>query len=418
MDLEAKWRCSLSTPLSAVTVSDGAVYVAEKDRHTVVSLEADSGPVRWRFIAGGPVDSPPTVMGGEVVFGSADGFVYCLAATDGKLVWRFRAAPRDLRMVADNQVESVWPVHGSVLVRDGQVLAVAGRTTYLDGGLYAFRLDLETGQVVEEKQISHEHLTDRKELATKAVRYDHYNTDGAVTDLFAAEGDSVFLKRLAIFGDGKQDGPLLATHSGFLDDSLFERSFWYVVRPGQQPIGAQLMVHDGTEAFGFRAYPSAGRGGPWHVIGTGYTLFSASLSPAKPLPEPQSSPHVPDFSLKPFRDFTWQTKVPVRARAMVLTENVLLVAGSPDVVQPGTDPYASVEGKLGGKLLVIQRENGKTLADYTLDAVPVWDGMAVAEGQVFMAMQDGSVVCMSSELRRKDDGPSLRLESDGEPQPR
>jgi hypothetical protein len=397
-----------------VTVSDGAVYVAEKDRHAVVSLEADSGRVRWRFIAGGRVDSPPTVTGGEVVFGSADGFVYCLATGDGELVWRFRAAPRDLRMMADNQVESVWPVHGSVLAGDGQVLAVAGRTTYLDGGLYAYRLDLETGQVVEEKQISHEHLTDRKELATKAVRYDHYNTDGTVTDLLAAQGDSVFLKRIAVFGDGNQDGPLLATHSGFLDDSLFERSFWYVVRPGQQPIGAQLMVHDGTAAFGFRAYPSAGRGGPWHVIGTGYTLFSASLSPAKPLPESAPSSHVPDFSLRPFRDFTWQTNVPVRARAMVLTENVLLLAGSPDVAQPGTDPYASVEGKLGGKLLVIQRDNGKTLADYTLGAVPVWDGIAVAEGQVLMAMQDGSVVCMSPGLSRKNDKISRRVESDGE----
>jgi hypothetical protein len=101
---------------------------------------------------------------------------------------------------------------------------------------------------------------------------------------------------------------------------------------------------------------------------------------------------------------------------MALTENVLLLAGSPDVVQAGTDPYVSVEGKLGGKLLVIQREDGKTLADYTLDAVPVWDGMVVAEGQVLMAMQDGSVVCVSTGVRRKNDGLSLRLESDGEPQ--
>jgi outer membrane protein assembly factor BamB len=394
--LETKWRCNLNAPLSAVTVSGGAVYVAEKDRHTVVSLEADSGQVRWRFTAGGRVDSPPTVTRGKVVFGSVDGWVYCLTAAYGKLTWRFRAAPRDLRMVADSQVESVWPVHGSVLVRDGQVLAVAGRTTYLDGGLYAYRLDLETGRVIEEKRVSHEHLTDRKELATKATRYDHYNTDGAVTDLLAAQGNSVFLKKTAIFGDGGQDGPLLATHSGFLDDSMFERSFWYVVRPSQQSIGAQLMVHDETAAYGFRAYASAGRGGPWHVIGSGYTLFAASLSAPKGLPKSPSSPHVPDFSLKPFRDFTWQVKVPVRARAMVLADNVLLLAGSPDMVQEGTDPYAAVEGKLGGKLLMIRREDGKTIAEYTLDSVPVWDGMAVADGRVFEAMQDGSIVCMFS----------------------
>ena len=30
-----------------------------------------------------------------VLFGSADGCVYCLRASDGAIVWRFRAAPRD-----------------------------------------------------------------------------------------------------------------------------------------------------------------------------------------------------------------------------------------------------------------------------------------------------------------------------------
>jgi len=82
---------------------------------------------------------------------------------------------------------------------------------------------------------------------------------------------------------------------------------------------------------------------------------------------------------------------------MVLTENALLVAGSPDVVQPDTDPYAAIKGKLGGKLLVISRENGKTLAEYTLDAPPVWDGMAVSGGNVYFALLDGTLVRLNSE---------------------
>ena len=69
----------------------------------------------WNFTTGGRVDSPPTVDKGRVVFGSADGCVYCLRATDGALAWRFRAAPHDLRLAAFEQIESVWPVHGSVL---------------------------------------------------------------------------------------------------------------------------------------------------------------------------------------------------------------------------------------------------------------------------------------------------------------
>jgi len=394
---DVKWRCQLHAPLSAPTAAGGSVYVAEKDRHAVVALDAATGRVRWRFVSGGRVDSPPSIAASRVVFGSADGSVYCLTAAEGELVWRFRVAPRDMRMVADGQFESVWPVHGSVLVRDGEVLATAGRSTYLDGGLHACRLDLATGRLIEQKPLSHERLVDRKELTSRAVRYDHYNTDGAVSDLLTAGDQSVFLKAIPVFGDGKQDGPMLVTHSGLLDGTMFERSFWYVVRPDGQPIGAQLMVHDDKAAFGFKAYPSAQRGGPWHVIGTGYTLFSASLRTSKAPSAARSVPtHVPDFYHKPLRRPAWQVKVPVRARAMVLADNVLLLAGSPDVVREGTDPYASVEGKLGGRMLVVDRKDGGTLAEHELGAMPVWDGMAVVGSHVYIAMRDGSVTCVDT----------------------
>ena len=46
------------------------------------------GPV-WSFTTGGRVDSPPTIWKGRALFGSADGHVYCVRASDGKLVWRF-----------------------------------------------------------------------------------------------------------------------------------------------------------------------------------------------------------------------------------------------------------------------------------------------------------------------------------------
>jgi hypothetical protein len=80
---------------------------------------------------------------------------------------------------------------------------------------------------------------------------------------------------------------------------------------------------------------------------------------------------------------------------MVLTEDALLLAGSPDVVKPDTDPYAAVEGKLGGRLLVIPREDGKTLAAYALEAPPVWDGMAVSRGNVYCALIDGTLARMT-----------------------
>jgi len=396
-DLKPAWQSKLGGRLSSVVVAEGRLLVASIDTHTVHALDADSGEVLWSFTAGGRVDSPPTICGGYAVFGSADGHVYCLRAADGALAWRFRAAPRDQRMIVDDQPESVWPVHGSVLIHNGEVIAVAGRSSYLDGGLYVYRLDVETGQVIEQTRMSHEHLTERGSLASEAERYDHYYTDGTLNDVLAARGNSVYLKAKPILGDDRQEAPVLATHSGFLDGSLFERSFWYLVAPSQKPIGAQLIVHDDQTVIGFRAYHSPNRGGPWHVLGSGYTLFAASCFAAKPPPnaQPKTQGYVPDFLLRPFRSFTWRATVPARARAMVLTDNVLLLAGSPDVVRPDTDPYAAIEGKIGGKLLVISRDDGKTVAEHTLDSPPVWDGMAVAGGDVYFAQLDGAVACMS-----------------------
>jgi hypothetical protein len=36
--------------------------------------------------------------------------------------------------------------------------------------------------------------------------------------------------------------------------------------------------------------------------------------------------------------------------------------------------------------------NGKKLAEYKLDGLPVWDGIAAANRELFMTMSDGNVV--------------------------
>ena len=43
----------------------------------------------------------------------------------------------------------------------------------------------------------------------------------------------------------------------------------------------------------------------------------------------------------------WSVKIPVRARAMVLAQQRLFLAGPPDVVDPD-DPYGAFEGRRGG----------------------------------------------------------------------
>jgi len=120
-ELEVAWRTDVGTRPSGLVVRDGKVLVAGVDAHAVQAIDAHDGKVLWNHTAGARIDSPPTFHNGLAIFGSADGRVYCLRAADGELVWRFDAAPRRL-VTAFGQLESAWPVPGSVLVHDGNLV--------------------------------------------------------------------------------------------------------------------------------------------------------------------------------------------------------------------------------------------------------------------------------------------------------
>jgi outer membrane protein assembly factor BamB len=148
--LKHAWQTEIGGRVTQPVVAYGKLLAASVDTHTVHALNAASGEKLWSYTAGARVDSSPTLYKGRVLFGSADGWVYCLRASDGELAWRFRAAPHELRLMSYEQLESVWPVSGSVLVQDGVAYALAGRSMFLDGGMRMLRLDPLTGEKLSE----------------------------------------------------------------------------------------------------------------------------------------------------------------------------------------------------------------------------------------------------------------------------
>ncbi|MHC4251290.1 MAG: outer membrane protein assembly factor BamB family protein [Planctomycetota bacterium] len=126
----------------------GKVFVAAPDEHRVVALDAGTGKEAWAFAAGGRIDSPPTIHEGLCLFGSHDGWVYCVDVDTGDLVWRYRAAPVEARIMAYGQMESPWPVPGNILVDEGIAYFAAGRHPRADGGVHVHALDAVSGRVV------------------------------------------------------------------------------------------------------------------------------------------------------------------------------------------------------------------------------------------------------------------------------
>ncbi len=139
----------------APATADGAEPGPRLERGPAWDTRAGVTPRPWRFQAGGRVDGPPTVVEDMVLFGARDGFVYCLRAADGALRWRFRAAPRDRRIIAHGEVESEWPVNGPLLLHDGKVWAVAGRSSELEGGVSVYALEPASGKIASCRELRH-----------------------------------------------------------------------------------------------------------------------------------------------------------------------------------------------------------------------------------------------------------------------
>ena len=185
------WKVALPAPLTAPVVADGRLYVAAKDGLTLYALDARTGKKVWSFVAGGRIDSPPTIDGQRVVFGCGDGWVYCLRAGDGALAWKFRAAPTDELIVAFDRLESPWRVHGSVLVLDGVVYCTAGRSTYLDGGIRILALDAATGRLLHERTLDTCSRT-RADAKDKPFIPAHH-MEGAFSDVLVSDGQAIFM---------------------------------------------------------------------------------------------------------------------------------------------------------------------------------------------------------------------------------
>jgi len=381
--LSVAWRSSVGRRPSGLVVAGGKVLVADVDAHTVHALVAADGQRAWSHTAEARVDSPPTVHDGLAIFGSADGRAYCLRASDGALVWRFDAAPRCRRAVAFGQLESPWPVPGSVLIHGGKCWFAAGRSSYLDGGIYLYALDPATGKVARHETIYH---ADPK-TGKMAPETDGHTMEGLLNDIPATDGANVFVRQMNVSSPGGRGGQHLYTSGGYLDPSWFNRTFWKVGRA--QTSGVMVLGKD--VAYGVEIYPSRSRETVFRPGAKGYRLACYPLK-ARPAEARAKQPKARrrQSGPKPL----WQQRVAIRITAMVRAGETLFAAGSPDVVDPA-DPHAAWEGRKGGVLAAFAAGDGKKLAEYKLPSPPVWDGMAAAGGRLYLATIDGKVTCFA-----------------------
>lgn len=297
-----QWSISLGGRLTSPVIARGRVYVAQVDTHTLFALDQTDGHQVWTFTAGARIDSPPTVHRGRVVFGATDGWVYCLSAKDGSLAWRYRAAPIDRRTMAYEQLESLWPVHGSVLIRNETVYCVAGRSNFLDGGLRLYRLDLKTGEKISET-IMDETNPETGNNLQEVLQV--LQMPVGLPDILSSDDESIFMKsqRFDMEGNRLEIGPNsgdfpkqasvqrgknahLFAPMGFLDETWFHRSYWVLgqsfagghagyFQAGKFAPSGRLLVNGDGYVYGYGRKPEYLR---WTTT-LEHQLFAASPDP-------------------------------------------------------------------------------------------------------------------------------------------
>jgi outer membrane protein assembly factor BamB len=416
--LAERWRIAIGGGLTQPVVAGDVLLVAAADAHSVHALDSATGKRLWQFVADSRIDSPPTVAQGLAVLGCRDGWVYALRLSDGQLAWRWRAAPGDRLVVDNGHLESAWPVHGSVLIRENSVYVAAGRSSYLDGGVHMARLDLHTGRP-EQTRVFHSRDPQTGETVPlyepfpATSRLARMEMPGVLPDVLSSQGDRIWMRAVTFDTDleiAAEFPPHLFCSMGFLDDSWWELTYWmygqhmFSGRSGiTQAIGlyptARIMVCDQQRVYG------------WQEGYEGIRSPAFAAWPKTPRREPAASQGKRAARLAQ----DWSRDLPTHVFGLVLAEDTLFVAGPPRIDAAaarellgtlGADAYDpppllreamdTFAGQRGGVLCALRASDGHDICQLALADVPVFDGLIAARGCLYLSTRAGSVVCLGT----------------------
>jgi hypothetical protein len=320
---------------------------------------------------------------------------------------------------------------------------------FLDGGIRFLRLDPKTG-----RKLSENILDDRDpETGNNLQVYvKGLNMPVALPDVLSSDGRYVYMRsqRFDLQGTRRQIAPMNATEQtgggahlfctiGFLDDSWFHRSYWMFgksvasgwggwPRAGRYVPSGRIMVCDESSIYSFGRKPEylcqssvleyqlyaadkqIKAESIQRVVAAERRMNASSKKGNSSVADRGVRKSFP-LSARSAVSFNWlDAEPPLHVRAMVLANKTLFIAGPPDVVDEEEAFYnpndekiqaklaeqnAALGGRKGGLLLVVSASDGKKLTEYKLESIPVWDGMAAANGRLYLATKNGKILCFA-----------------------
>jgi len=370
LDFDRRFSERYLGPLSAPVAGGGLVVVAAPETHQVLAFDAASGKPRWTFIAGGKVDSPPTLAAGLAVFGCDDGSVYALRLADGRLAWRFRAAPTDGLAMHHGHLASAFPLSGSVLVLGDAVVAVAGHHTDLSG-LHCWVLDLATGSAGAHRVIG----ADQPAVVANAVTV--ADADGRGFWLGDGIGGSILHLSLSLEDlpkESEDPGPAIT----------FDRN-------GTR-IRFRTDTARGGSTHGWKQAMQSGWARAHRLVrddATAYALIDPTENDRHPVRADQ-------VALLTAGTGSWRDK------QVLWTASIAALDSKPSygALIKAADRLCLGGGARDGSsgfLQVVEADTGELVATYDLPGRVTECGLAAAGGRLYVCCEDGNPVCFGAE---------------------
>ncbi len=387
------WRENeyIKGPVSAPTIAGSLAFITRPNAHEVVAVNTTDGSIRWRFTADGRVDTPPTIYRGLCIFGTHAGWVYSLCADTGAVVWRLHAAPNEEQIVAYGQVESPWPVPGTVLIMDNVAYFAAGRQPFADGGIFIFAIDPLTGK---------RHWVHRLDSIPQKGYYENSALEFDPFDILHQEGEGIGMSRWIFSRNGKK--MTVDTWNAFAKLDTGGGAVWvprgcWTYGPrhqerfrGESPLRPLCTFRDhvvlsslnGTTAI-FRRDFDIEHGEQFNSRWiTGWELSTVGKKGGNPfrtyrLAEKatwKTDPFTPDAAPGKLRVLGTQLRNELYGMALAGDGRLFVVHKD-------------------GRLKVIAVADGAVLAECQVPP-PLWDGLAIANRRLYLSTQAGDLVCI------------------------
>ena len=127
-------------------VIGNTLYIGFNDQDKVVAINTKTGKKTWTYYTDGPVRLPMAYYNNNIYFTSDDGYLYCLSARKGKLIWKFRGGPSERKILGNKRLISTWPARGGVVIEDGVVYFAASIWPFM--GTFIYAIEANSGNII------------------------------------------------------------------------------------------------------------------------------------------------------------------------------------------------------------------------------------------------------------------------------